>query len=314
MRLLRAIAGNAVWAAIVLVVMLLSYSSPARSQTANPPADSTCLDCHDGLNQSLKPGPHRLGSEYPRPKVVVACVSCHAGAETHVDNPDRETITTPAELAGHEAFVICTQCHLAHVGLDNYGFDVHAVQEMNCTKCHRIHVDDRPLLLDDRAEYCLPCHQEAATAFARGSQHPVLQGNITCLSCHRVIKRADNRPGYDLAAVCRGCHPAEAGPFPYEHAAVNGYSVAEGGCTECHNPHGSENDHLLAQPTVHLCRPCHAPVGHITAHGGIWADHDCLVCHADIHGSFVSNRFLDPAMAARVGGDCFRTGCHALIR
>jgi DmsE family decaheme c-type cytochrome len=314
MRLLRGIAGNALLAVIVAAGVLLPVSSPVRSQPAAATTDDVCLECHDGLNKTLEPGPHRLGSEYSRPNVVVACVSCHAGAETHVDNPSLETITTPAELSGHEAFVTCTKCHIAHVGLDNYGFDAHSVQEMNCTKCHRVHVEDKPLLLDDRAEYCAACHSETVTAFARVSQHPVMQGNLTCLSCHRVIKRTDNRPGYDLAAVCRGCHPAEAGPFPYEHEAVDGYSVEEGGCIECHNPHGSENDHLLAQPTAHLCRRCHAPVGHVTAHGGIWADYDCLVCHTDIHGSFVSNRFLDPALAARVGGDCFNVGCHALNR
>lgn len=314
MRLRCRIAGNLFSAVMVAVVVVLSSSSVVRSETTVPIADGECLDCHDGYGASLEAGPHRLGSAYARPAVAVACVSCHAGADTHVDKPARETITTPAELAGHEAFITCTQCHPAHVGLDNYGFDVHAVQEMNCTACHRIHVYDKPLLLDDRAEFCVACHNEAVTGFARVSQHPVMQGNLTCLSCHRVIKRADNRPGYDLAAICRDCHPAEAGPFPYEHEAVNGYSVEEGGCTECHNPHGSENDRLLAQPTTQLCRRCHAPVGHATAHGGIWAAYDCLVCHTDVHGSFVSNRFLDPAMAVRVGGNCFDGGCHALIR
>lgn len=314
MRLQLAIAGNSYPSAKIFAVAFLLLCAAAWSETTEPVKDAVCLDCHDGLNKSLEAGPHRLGSEYASPKVVVACVSCHAGADAHLDNPGRETISTPAELSGHEAFVTCTQCHLAHIGLDNYGFDVHSVQEMNCTRCHQVHVYDRPLLLDERAAYCQACHQESTTGFIKVSNHPVMQGNITCLSCHRFIKRVDDRLGYDLVGICRDCHPAQGGPFPYEHEAVNGYAVEEGGCTECHKPHGSENDRLLAQPTPHLCRRCHAPVGHATAHGGIWAGYDCLVCHTDIHGSFVSNRFLDPAMAATLGGDCFNPGCHALNR
>jgi DmsE family decaheme c-type cytochrome len=314
MRLHFGIAGNLYARAIVIAIAIMFVNSAAWSETAEPIKDAVCLDCHDGQNRSLEAGPHRLGSDYARPKVAVACVSCHAGAAAHLNDPGLETITTPAELSGHEAFVTCTQCHPAHVGLDNYGFDVHAVQEMNCIRCHKIHVYDKPLLLDDRGGFCLPCHHEAKTGFVRVSQHPVMQGNVTCLSCHRFIKRVDDRLGYDLAGICRDCHPAQGGPFPYEHEAVNGYSVEEGGCTECHNPHGSENDRLLVQPTSHLCRRCHAPVGHATAHGGIWAAYDCQVCHTDIHGSFVSNLFLDPALAAKLGGNCYDAGCHALNR
>ena len=314
MRLRYGIAGKISLLVIgcTITIFIVSYAGPACA--AEPIKDSVCLDCHDGVDKSLADGPHRLGSEYTRPEVIVACVRCHDGAAAHLNDPGPNTITTPAELSGHKVFVTCTQCHLAHIGLDNYGFDVHAVQEMNCTRCHKIHVYDKPLLLDDRAGFCLPCHNEAATGYARRSQHPVMQENVTCLSCHRFLKRVDDRLEYDLAGICRGCHPAEGGPFPYEHEATTGYAVAEGGCTECHNPHGSENDRLLAQTGGHLCRQCHAPVGHATAHGGIWAAYDCQVCHTDVHGSFVSNLFLDPALAAKLGGNCYDPGCHALNR
>ncbi len=300
--------------ATITTIIILITPQLILAENAAPIKDEACLECHDGLNKSLEAGPHRLGSEYAQPKIVVACVSCHAGAQAHLDNPARETITTPAELTGHEAFQTCTQCHLAHIGLDNYGFDVHAEQEMNCSQCHKIHVYDRPLLLDDQAAYCQTCHQETKTGFGRVSNHPVKQGNLTCLSCHRFLKRQDARLEYDLAGICRTCHPSEAGPFPYEHEAMNGYSVEEGGCTECHSPHGSANDRLLLEPGNQLCRRCHTPTGHTTAHGGIWASYDCRTCHTDTHGSFVSSRFLDPGMAAKLGGDCFNTGCHALNR
>ena len=29
------------------------------------------------------------------------------------------------------------------------------------------------------------------------------------------------------------------GPFPYEHQATLDYSTEEGGCMNCHSPHGS---------------------------------------------------------------------------
>ena len=294
-----------------LTVLSIGFRSTAGAQ--NPDSDNTtCLECHEDYDRSLASTPHRLNHKSSLHEIEIGCVSCHQGASAHLEDPDIETISNPSKLLGPQIFKLCTQCHPAHSELDNYGFDAHSIQELNCADCHQVHGYRTSLLLDDDAQFCFRCHEETKTQFAKSSNHPVLQQNITCLSCHRFTKRQDHNLAYDLDGSCRDCHPEQGGPFPYEHEAVNAYSMEGSGCTSCHNPHGSGNNHLLRQPGNQLCQQCHYPAGHLTAHSGIWANYACQECHPGTHGSFISNLYLDPDLPAKFGGDCYNSGCHSL--
>jgi DmsE family decaheme c-type cytochrome len=272
--------------------------------------NATCLDCHEDYDKALIPTSHRLSPTPGQGNFDVSCISCHEGGEAHLDDPSKETITNPIELEGHKAVELCSQCHIAHVELDNYGFDTHSILEMNCSECHQVHGGKQALLIDHKAEFCLQCHQSQKLEFKKVSNHPVLQGEVACLDCHRFAKRKNDDLAYMLGSTCRDCHPEQAGPYMYEHEAVNAYSVEGGGCIECHNPHGSENNRLLKQPAQFLCSQCHLPAGHNIAHGGIWSEYDCRICHIDIHGSFTSRLYLDPDLPAKLSGDCYNPGCH----
>jgi len=276
--------------------------------------DEQCLECHDGYDADLAFTSHQLRSQTSRTTSQVACVSCHSDAEQHVEDPSVDNIGNPANLDGFEVTKTCSACHIGHVDLDNYGYDAHSVDQLNCAACHQVHGGTQSLLLDDSAEFCEACHTGPATGFARRSNHPLRQGALTCLSCHRFAKRQGQSLAYDLNRVCRDCHPEQAGPFLYEHEATNAYAVEGGGCVECHAPHGSNNDRLLRQPGNQLCRQCHFPARHDIAHGGIWADYPCQSCHTDTHGSFVSNLYLDPDLSFKFGSNCLQSGCHDLNR
>ena len=296
----------------IAIVIFAAFPANATVQNSSEIDDGTCLSCHEGMDTLLVNGPHRPVLPTESSEAIVACVRCHDGAPKHIDDPGPGTIGNPAKLDGPDAAKICTRCHTAHTGLDNYGFDVHAVTEVSCIECHKIKTVRPAELLDDRAEFCLRCHEHEKTRFINVSVHPVLDGNVTCLSCHRFAAKPGYDPTYEFQGVCRDCHPQQGGPFLYEHEAVNAYSVEGGGCTECHAPHGSPNDRLLAQPVRQLCRQCHFPAGHESAHGGIFSEYDCRECHVDIHGSFVSRLYLDPDLPAKFGGDCYDAGCHSL--
>jgi DmsE family decaheme c-type cytochrome len=296
-----------------LLASLFLYLS-ANSEDL-PVDDETCLDCHDEYELSVAESPHRLSSESYQPIVLIGCASCHEGAEVHIEDPSTENITNPAQLMGHEAGRTCRQCHQPHQELDNHGFDSHSNLELNCASCHRIHGFSRALLLDDRAGFCLECHSEMRAKFSRRSSHPVLQDNVTCLSCHLFTRRADHNVVYGLDRICRDCHPEQGGPFLHEHSATQTYEVGGSGCVECHDPHGSENDRLLKQPGNNLCRSCH--VEHVTRNHNnlwdkVWSREPCQTCHIDTHGSFVSALYLDPDLPAKLGGDCYNPGCHSL--
>jgi DmsE family decaheme c-type cytochrome len=310
-------AGIGLTLSLALVLMIPVVVIAAGSDSSKPIADDVCLGCHDGLDQTLKGTPHRLASETTDAASTVACVKCHTGAATHIDDPSADNIGVASRLTGHEAAQLCTQCHEAHVSLDDYGFNVHSEMELNCTSCHKIHGQTKSLMLDNDGRFCLSCHEDKVTNFMGVSNHPVFQGPLSCLSCHRFVKRQDDNLAYETAGVCARCHPQQAGPFMYEHDATTAYAVDGGGCMECHRPHGSENNYLLRQPGQDLCRQCHmTPPKHEqnNAHGVAWAKYECVVCHTDIHGSFDNNLFLDPNLPARWGVDCYQSGCHDLNR
>lgn len=299
-------------AAVSLLLLVGFVVSPAWSASdQNAPDDATCLGCHDGYDQTLANTVHRLNQGSIGTSVKVACISCHEGGSVHADDPLKSNITNPSALSGDKALKACATCHLPHQELDNYGYNAHSLQQLNCSSCHKVHAAAPVvgLLIDDNTEFCGKCHSSTKLGFMRRSNHPVLQGAVTCLSCHRFTKRADQNQMYGFGRVCEDCHSDVAGPFRFEHPAANAYDVQGGGCVECHNPHGSENDKLLKQPNGTLCQACHAVPRHNTAHSGAYANLDCLTCHTDIHGSAVDYRFLDQNLNAKFGSSCY---CHGL--
>ena len=100
----------------------------------------------------------------------------------------------------------------------------------------------------------------------------------------------------------------------YDHQAAVDYSTEEGGCINCHDPHGSYLPRMLSQPYeaphFQLCTQCHVVPLHNYSqqHGSEWAGVSCSECHVDIHGSYTSQRYYPPTMEAQ---GCFVAGCHS---
>ncbi|HLZ42760.1 MAG TPA: cytochrome c3 family protein [Candidatus Sulfotelmatobacter sp.] len=95
---------------------------------------------------------------------------------------------------------------------------------------------------------CIDCHDDHATG---NHVHPAVKSG--CASCHQVENR--NQETYvvlrkEKAALCFGCHQPVA--FSYPH-----FPYTSGMCTRCHNPHASENAHLLRAKVNEVCLQCH---------------------------------------------------------
>jgi DmsE family decaheme c-type cytochrome len=134
---------------------------------------------------------------------------------------------------------------------------------------------------------------------------------MQCTDCHNPHGTA--APGWQMSGrtrlveaglgneePCLKCHVDKRGPFTYEHAAVR-----VEGCGACHRPHGSQNARLLTRPAVFtLCLECHNGAGTFGRQGdGVMSTpafhnladpryRNCVTCHARIHGSNASQRFL----------------------
>ncbi len=115
---------------------------------------------------------------------------------------------------------------------------------------------------------------------------------MSCTDCHNahgtISRPLLKKAGWE---TCVTCHVEKRGPFVFEHAAVK-----VEGCVICHSPHGTiERNMLLRREGRFLCLQCHVnPFAANVPHGrlGFQTRGECVRCHATIHGSNVSEFFL----------------------
>jgi DmsE family decaheme c-type cytochrome len=308
-------AGAAVGCVLLLACCALLVSPPATARAASRQS-AVCLDCHEDRHAGLEGTPHHVAADDGE-EVRIACTDCHAGDARHwEDDPAEHPMANPAALSATALGELCATCHLGSHQQSLADGHPHGGDEVGCLACHRVHDGTGPgLLKTAEPGLCLGCHGEVRGQFARPYRHPVSDRILACSECH-LVTDADPTTfahrGRDDA--CFRCHAEFRGPFPYEHQATVDYSVEEGGCASCHDPHGSYLPRLLKQPYepphFQLCTQCHLiPPGHLynANHGTAWSGVSCNECHVDVHGSYTSRLFLTPALESQ---GCFSPGCH----
>jgi predicted CXXCH cytochrome family protein len=260
----------AVAAAGLLLVAAISCSSISHRAVALPDVpgahyvgSADCEQCHDEIYKNFKTADHARLIARGKNGLDAGCESCHGPASLHEDSggdvkpPYSFTAGRPQPAALSGRFPVET---------------ARAV-ENTCFKCH----------MDVRGQFNLPSH------------HPVPEGRMSCVLCHpphkgiafaggstRLLSQEEN---------CLQCHPAQQGPFVFEHAAMRE------GCTTCHSAHGSVNAKLLTERNANLCLKCHSQqnkngailIGGVD-HGGRLTQGTCWSagCHEAVHGSRVS--------------------------
>ena len=194
---------------------------------------------------------------------------------------------------------LCEVCHrdTAFYRADGRG-NPHFTE--SCVLCHAHPAGFAPVVGEQNCEVC---HTAEATRFAKPSGH---SDEFTCGACHAEVAPSPG-PGHRSVAACGDCHadrathaPAGVAPFP---------------CTQCHDPHGTDNTHLVleaivtpqgaarpirfdnllgradgsfasaSEPGAGICEVCHTTTDHYRADGG-GEPHftfSCLPCH--LHGT-----------------------------
>ena len=245
------------------------------------PVGQGCLTCH---------GPHASENapSLLRTDVPGICVGCH--------KPD-----TPAFRARHMNYPVakadCTSCHDPH-GSNQPALllnTVHApVGARTCDACHDAPTSATPFATKRAGfELCQGCHDEVVNAtFAKGRLHWPVADKRGCVSCHNPhAAKHDKLLVANGANLCGRCH---ADTLKRIAATPVGHKpVAEGACTACHSPHGSNLPYLVDQPSLlAACAQCHDYQQH-SAHpiGDEAVDPrnknlriDCLSCHK-AHGT-----------------------------
>jgi len=235
--------------------------------------------------------------------VLISFMACQSVNRTVLAVPQ----TMGAEYMGTED---CMLCH------EDLGRDFHNTAharlmvdeetgiELGCESCHgpgslhSMEGEGRHLIHNPgrSPEACVQCHIDVQGQFALPNSHPVATGNrVACIDCHDPHGETDSAllaEGIHTAeaASCAECHPAQAGPFVFEHEAMRE------GCSACHEPHGSVNPKMLKVASASLCLQCHFTerrqnslmIGGVDHTGfGFIQQGSCWTagCHEAVHGS-----------------------------
>ncbi len=258
-------------AGAVLLFVIISCSTINRTvvQLPNYPGatyigSEQCDTCHDNIYKDFATADHARLMARGTNALDAGCESCHGPCSTHAESGG--DTKPPYTFTGGRAETSSYGAHLAVAPARS--------EETVCYTCHA----------DVRGQFNLPNH------------HPVPEGRMTCTDCHDPHKGSIFKGGgtsiLSENEMCLRCHPAQQGPFVFEHEAVRE------GCTTCHNPHGSVNPKLLVNRNSNLCLKCHfvqQTSGGQLLIGG--SDHTLRLqqgtcwtagCHEAVHGSRVN--------------------------
>jgi DmsE family decaheme c-type cytochrome len=282
------------------IVVPATDPSPADPLPADPWAHANatyvgsqvCLGCHlvetEHFEKTLM---GRIFLQNPRTSQErLGCEACHGPASEHVAAGGGLGVAimsfrpnSPIPLEQRNA--VCLDCHEAGKQTFWQG-SPHQTRGVACTDCHQAHQEDRTKFVKaTEIETCFQCHQDKRAQQARFSRHPLLEGKMTCSSCHNPHGTANfallDQP--TVNETCYECHAEKRGPFLWEHAPVRE------NCASCHEPHGTNHASMLTVQPVRLCQQCHTESGHPANPQNPLSrfafSRGCANCHSAVHGS-----------------------------
>ncbi len=214
-----------------------------------------------------------------------------------------------ADYIGDENCLV--KCHKHDQILKDFQHSVHGEQIasdtglplVNCESCHGpgslavSHIgeeqicDFKTLLQIDtlpsqaQSLVCLKCHSAASTpvlTFWNASVHA--NSDVSCFDCHELHKGPQQKVSRDeMDELCYGCHADIRAKFQqFSHHPIPEHKMA---CVDCHEPHGSLQDHMLRGMTAKdTCTRCHMEYAgpFVFEHADV--TDNCTNCHAP-HGS-----------------------------
>ena len=243
------------------------------------------------------------------------CETCHGPASAHVNGGGgrlgggiRSFRKADPRTSVADSNSVCLQCH-KNGDRTYWNGSTHENRDVACTDCHTVMRKLSPrfaLAKGNVMDTCFQCHKDRRAQQLRTAHMPMIEGKMSCTSCHNPHGSAAETAMLREATIndtCYQCHADKRGPFLWEHAPVRE------NCLNCHEPHGSMHAKLLVVAPPRLCQRCHSPHGGAGLGGSAallgagavngtnsaastkagnlryFAGGACLNCHTNIHGS-----------------------------
>jgi predicted CXXCH cytochrome family protein len=242
-----------------------------------------CKSCHKEVAAEYGKTTHSKLA-FPKKEYIQGCETCHGPAKAHADaiqaahGDDAATAKALKDFplfafrgAPDENAARCLTCHITSKQQEFFAHAEHAGHGVSCNQCHTAHLVDE-----------VKDHSRADMSYPQAHffQLPQIADETRWLH-NSLLKQAE-------PALCFTCHQTVQAKF----ALPNHHRVPEGlmKCSDCHNPHGTENFASLNQPRSETCVNCH-----VEKRGPFVYEHPavkvegCVTCH-NPHGS--SNRML----------------------
>ena len=218
----------------------------AKVKHHHSPVEKDCLVCH--LPHSSDNGPFLL-----KDNIAQLCVGCHK-----TDKP----IFIKKHMGYPVAASRCTGCHDPH-GSDNMGLllkNVHSpVSKHMCNQCHEEPTSATPLKTKKEGlALCRGCHNDMYNkTFDKNRMHWPVVSKDGCLGCHNPHASQDKGLiRLPMAQLCGSCHVDTMKRL--QKNVSKHEPVVEGRCTDCHDPHSSNNMFLTKKSADYdLCVGCH---------------------------------------------------------
>lgn len=198
------------------------------------------------------------------------CILCHDGT---LDKPLNASWHVMHSTRSSGAAAGCVGCHGASA--DHLDDPIEKAPDV-------VFSGDNANPTDIQNATCVTCHQGEAHTWWAGSSHD--DAGLSCTSCHE-MHVTDNLTADREATsgLCYECHTQvrAAAKLRSRHPIEE----ARTACVDCHNPHGSSTEAMLAEPTLNdNCYGCHAEKRgpYLFEHAPV--TEDCSHCH-EPHGS-----------------------------
>jgi predicted CXXCH cytochrome family protein len=248
---------------VVRLVLLMA----GLSAFAMPLFAQDCLS--NGCHQALTSPKH-----LHEPAAEGDCLDCH-----EQKTPEHPAGSGKSFMLSQPVATLCLQCH----ELERKGNMHTPVTEGECLTCHDPHgADEAYLLRSTIPELCYECHEDIRAEVRAQVRHAAVYRQGSCIICH-----SGHSSGFpaqlltDEKDLCLSCHGQDdytrSDPLRNIGSEIEGKAylhgpVAEGECSPCHAPHGSDYYRLLR---AYYPKGAYAPYG--KDHQGTYAL--CFECH-----------------------------------